>query len=124
MILFRIFLNFIFSQISEDSTLQVDTEGAKVEYVDINGNSKHSKIKKIVSYEMFATKGSDREYLRLRRSIILKAIIENKNKASFLKIQKVLKANSLDESIETIKDDVIRHNVEKLSLDIYSYLVK
>lgn len=23
---------------SEDSTLQVDTEGAKVEYVDINGN--------------------------------------------------------------------------------------
>ena len=30
--------SFIFSQMSEDSTLQVDTEGAKVEYVDINGN--------------------------------------------------------------------------------------
>lgn len=29
---------FIFSQMSEDSTLQIDTEGAKVEYVDINGN--------------------------------------------------------------------------------------
>lgn len=87
---------------------------------NINGNSKHSKIKKIVSYEMFATKGSDREYLRLRRSIILKAIIENKNKASFLKIQKVLKANSLDESIETIKDDVIGFVNLGLNMEIES----
>lgn len=87
---------------------------------NINGNSKHSKIKKIVSYEMFATKGSDREYLRLRRSIILKTIIENKNKASFLKIQKVLKANSLDESIETIKDDVIGFVNLGLNMEIES----
>ena len=87
---------------------------------NINGNSKHSKIEKIVSYEMFATKGSDREYLRLRRSIILKAIIENKNKASFLKIQKVLKANSLDESIETIKDDVIGFVNLGLNMEIES----
>lgn len=87
---------------------------------NINGNSKHSKIEKIVSYEMFATKGSDREYLRLRRSIILKAIIENKNKASFLKIQKVLKANSLDESIETIKDDAIGFVNLGLNMEIES----
>lgn len=73
---------------------------------NIDGNSKHSKIEKIVSYEMFATKGSDREYLRLRRSLILKAIVESKNKASFLKIQNILKTKNLDESIETIKDDV------------------
>lgn len=30
--------SFIFSQMLESSTLQVDTEGANVEYVDINGN--------------------------------------------------------------------------------------
>lgn len=73
---------------------------------NINGNSKHSKIEKAVSYEMFATKGSDREYLRFRRSLILKAIVESKNKSSFLKIQEILKSNDLEESIETIKDDV------------------
>ena len=30
----------------------------------------------------------------------------------------------IENNYVTIKDDVIRHNVEKLSLDIYSYLVK
>ena len=42
---------------------------------NIDGNSRHSKVEKVVSYEMFATKGSDREYLRLRRSLILKTLI-------------------------------------------------
>lgn len=83
---------------------------------NIDGNSKHSKIKKIVSYEIFATKGSDREYLRLRRSLILKAIIESKHKATFSKIQEVLKSKELEESIETIKDDV--SGFEKLGLNI------
>lgn len=73
---------------------------------NINGNSKHSKIEKIVSYEMFATKGIDREYLRLRRSLILKVLVESKNKATFAKIQETLKANGLEESTETIQDDV------------------
>lgn len=73
---------------------------------NINGNSKHSKIEKIVSYEMFATKGSDREYLRLRRSLILKTIVESKNKVAFAKLQEALKAYGLEESIETIKDDI------------------
>lgn len=72
-----------------------------------SGNSRHSKIRKIVSYELFATKGSDREYLRLRRSLILKAIVENKNKATFSKIQELLKANGLEEPLETIQDDVL-----------------
>lgn len=71
-----------------------------------SGNSRHGKIPKIVSYEMFATKGGDREYLRLRRSLILKAIVDGKNRSTFAKIQEALKAGGLDESIETIKDDV------------------
>ena len=65
---------------------------------------------------MFATKGSDREYLRFRRSLILKAIIESKNKVTFSKIQEALKAKELEESIETIKDDVA--GFEKLGLNI------
>ncbi len=73
---------------------------------NINGNSKHSKIEKIVAYEMFATKGNDREYLRLRRSLILKAIVENKNKINFPKIQEILISHNLEESVETIKDDI------------------
>ena len=74
---------------------------------NIDGNSKHPKTKKIVSYEIFATKGSDREYLRLRRALILKCIVENKNKATYEEIQKSLKTHSIDDSIETIKDDVL-----------------
>lgn len=73
---------------------------------NIEGNSKHSKITKIVSYEMFATKGKDREYLRLRRSFILKSLIENKNKLSILKIQSYLKEKNISEEVETIKDDI------------------
>lgn len=87
---------------------------------NIDGNSKHSKIEKIVSYEMFATKGSDREYLRLRCSLILKAIVESKNKASFLKIQKILETNNLYESIETIKDDIIGFINLGLNMEIES----
>ena len=83
---------------------------------NVSGNSKHSKLAKIVSYEMFATKGGDREYLRLRRSLILKAIVETKSKATFAKIQEALKANNLDESIETIKDDL--SGFVNLGLDI------
>lgn len=74
---------------------------------NFDGNSKHSKTEKIVSYEIFATKGSDREYLRLRRSLIIKCIVENKNKATYEEIQKFLKTHNIDDSIETIKDDVL-----------------
>lgn len=91
---------------------------------NIDGNSKHSKIEKIVSYEMFATKGSDREYLRLRRSLILKSIVERKSKTTFLEIQKILKTNNLDESIETIKDDIIGFVNLGLNMEIESESVK
>ena len=87
---------------------------------NINGNSKHSKIEKIVSYEMFATKGSDREYLRLRRSLILKAIVESKSKATFEHLQEALNANGLKESIETIKDDISGFINLGLNIEIYS----
>ena len=73
---------------------------------NISGNSKHAKTKKIISYEIFATKGSDREYLRFRRSLLLKTIVESRNKANLLKLQEILKTNGIEESLETIKDDI------------------
>ena len=87
---------------------------------NIAGNSKHSKIEKIVSYEMFATKGSDREYLRFRRSLILKTIVENKNIATFTKIQESLKNQGLEETIDTIKDDILGFINLGLNIDHYN----
>lgn len=70
-----------------------------------SGNSRHGKQEKIVSYEMFATKGKDREYLRLRRSLILKFLADKNRKCKFDEICTFLKAYSLEEQTETIKDD-------------------
>lgn len=83
---------------------------------NVSGNSKHPKSEKIVSYEMFATKGSDREYLRLRRSLILKSLIDNHYSVSLSKIQDFLKSRNLEESVETIKDDL--SGFENLGLNV------
>ena len=73
---------------------------------NVVGNSKHAKREKVVSYEMFATKGVDREYLRLRRSLILKALVENRSPIRLSDVQSSLKKKGLEESLETIKDDL------------------
>lgn len=73
---------------------------------NISGNSKHSKTEKTVFYEMFALKGSDREYRRLRRSLILKTLLENKKTQTISQIRQSLKNSSFEESEETIRDDI------------------
>ena len=70
------------------------------------GRSRHRRISKNVYFEMLATKGSDREYLRTRRAYILKVISESRNSVNFTHIQEYLSSANLTESIETIKDDV------------------
>lgn len=70
------------------------------------GKSKHKRISKNVSWEMFATKGKDREYLRTRRAFILKFLSENKNYASVFNIVNYLKSVNLDESENTVLDDI------------------
>lgn len=70
------------------------------------GNSRHKKVAKIVSYEMFATKGKDREYLRFRRSLILKFLSSKNGKCAFDEIGKFLASYGLNEIAETISDDV------------------
>lgn len=71
-----------------------------------SGNSRHKKVAKIVSYEMFATKGKDREYLRFRRSLILKFLSSKKGKCAFDEIGKFIAMYGLNEIAETISDDV------------------
>ena len=56
---------------------------------------------------MFATKGSDREYLRLRRSLILKFLADKKKNCTFKSICEFLKYYNLAETTETVKDDVL-----------------
>lgn len=73
---------------------------------NIGGNSRHKKIVKLVSYEMFATKGKDREYLRYRRSLVLKFLSNKKGKCTFDEIGKFLGSYGLNEIAETIRDDV------------------
>jgi len=83
------------------------------------GNSRHQKIKKIVSYEMFATKGRDREYLRMRRSRILKFLYEKGKFVSFSEIADYLKSQGINEGIETIKDDISGFNSTGIDINIY-----
>lgn len=71
-----------------------------------NGKSKHKRIAKNVCWEMFSTKGSDREYLRTRRAFILKYLSENKNSVSVFEVINYLKTVNLNESENTVLDDI------------------
>lgn len=71
-----------------------------------DGKSKHKRIAKNVCWEMFSTKGADREYLRTRRAFILKYLSENKNSVSVLDIMNYLKTVNLNEIENTILDDI------------------
>lgn len=70
------------------------------------GKSRHKRIAKNICYEMLATKGSDREYLRTRRTFLLKIISESKKLVNFIEIQDKLQQVAFEESVETIKADV------------------
>lgn len=70
------------------------------------GRSRHKRIPKNVSFEMMATKGEDREYLRTRRTCVLKAVSEKKSKISYAAVADYLKTVGLQEDEATVKDDV------------------
>jgi hypothetical protein len=70
------------------------------------GKSRYKRIPKNVCFEMLATKGGDREYLRTRRAFILKAIAERKGPVTLSELRDYLAENKLTERIETIGDDV------------------
>ncbi len=69
------------------------------------GKSRHKRIPQNVCWEMLATKGSDREYLRTRRALILKYLAEKKE-ASTDEIINFLESYSLTENCNTVTDDI------------------
>ena len=76
--------------------------------------SRYNGTPKNVSYEMLATKGTDKEYLRTRRANILLCI---RNRKSLTRIQKYLSEKNLkDIPIETILDDI--NNFKRIGLNV------
>ena len=68
------------------------------------GTSSYRKTKKIVYWQMLATKGKDRDYIRNRRGQIIKAI--NNKEKSLEEIKNYLVKNGIEESIKTISDEL------------------
>ena len=78
------------------------------------GYNSSERISKIVRYEMLSTKAPDRDYVRLRRALIIKCL-EQKNK-TLEQIQRYLKEAGLVETRDTILDDIL--GLEMIGLDI------
>ena len=68
------------------------------------GLSSYPKTDKIVYWQMLATKGKDRDYIRNRRGYIIKAI--NNRERNLEDIKAYLLENNIDESIATIEDEL------------------
>lgn len=105
----------------------VITGNGRMALKNSGGNSKHKRVVKNVYYELFSCKAKDREYLRLRRALALKCIAAKKKEVvSLADIQTYLKDNNLDETLETIADDLqglvnIGLNIEQISPDTYLF---
>lgn len=72
----------------------------------VNGKSKFSRIPKNISWEMLATKGNDRNYVRTRRALILKSLIDSKKGIKLDEIRDRLELNAISELYSVIKDDI------------------
>ncbi|HIU25392.1 MAG TPA: hypothetical protein IAC50_02685 [Candidatus Copromorpha excrementigallinarum] len=71
-----------------------------------DGRSRHGRISKNVCFEMLATKGKDREFLRTRRAYILKIISEGKTGTGTEEIKAYLESRGIRAGVDTILDDV------------------
>ena len=92
---------------------QITLEGIK-EFRSCRAYSRYSGTIKNVPFEMLATKGVDKDYLRTRRAHILKAIQQSK---TIEQIQRYLESKNLPNiKEETIKDDIINFN--RIGLEI------
>lgn len=71
----------------------------------VRGKSKFKKIAKNISWEMLATKGADRNYIRTRRAYIVKILSESKNGLSLEEIRDRLENYAISELFTVVKDD-------------------
>lgn len=72
----------------------------------VRGKSKFKKIAKNISWEMLATKGADRDYIRTRRAYIVKILSESKNGLSLQEIRNRLEFYVISELFTVVKDDI------------------
>ena len=71
------------------------------------GKSKFKRISKNISWEMLATKGTDRDYIRTRRSYIIKILAESKNGLTLEEIRDRLELIYMTSELFTVvKDDI------------------
>lgn len=70
------------------------------------GINKVARVSKNVFWEMLATKGIDKNYIRTRRAYILKILVEANKVLTLENIKDKLKLANINESINTIKDDI------------------
>ena len=90
----------------------------------INGRSKYKRISKNISWEMLATKGSDRNYIRTRRALIIKNLVESKNGLTLGEIKDRLELQAISELYTVVKDDIdglinIGINIERINEKYY-----
>lgn len=71
-----------------------------------SGRSRHARIKKNVCYEMLATKGTSREYLRTRRALTIKILSERRRAAPVEDIISCLEAQNIRATREAVCDDI------------------
>ena len=89
-----------------------------------NGRSRHKRISKNISWEMLATKGTDRNYIRTRRALIIKSLIECKSGLTLEEIRDRLEIHTISELFTVVKDDIdglinIGLNIEKIGEKYY-----
>ena len=80
------------------------------------GKSRHARIKKNICFEMLATKGADREYLRTRRALLIKQLTESKKAVSVDELRLYLSNKGVEATLEAIRDDLT--GLSRLGLDI------
>ena len=72
----------------------------------VNGRSRHHRISKNICFEMLATKGAEREFLRTRRAFILKLLSESRRWLCTGEIKTYLDSKGIDANAATIEDDI------------------
>lgn len=90
-------------KVSIGHSFRITLKGIK-ELKRARGLSSYSKTNKIVYWQMLATKGKDRDYIRNRRGHIIKSI--NNIERDLEDIRGYLSKNNINESITTIEDEL------------------
>ena len=84
----------------------ITPDGLKA-YRRLQGVNKVTKVSKNVFWEMLCPKAIDRYYIRNRRAYLIKFLSDYNGVISLEKLQEKLKEVKFEESIESIKDDII-----------------